>query len=261
MALSSATVRLVALPFILTPSIECYPVHRQLARVVLADVNINWIKAETKLFLRKQVVIVDICQVESYNHQKRGGSIRVIAQQLLSQVFLSSAQKKLFGDGVPILAYHSVGNPPPGVKNPYLYVTNAEFDTQLAQLRDAGFTSTSLDECNGFRGNPHSHVVISFDDGIRNVFDNALVVLARHQFRAIQFIISDLIGRRNEWMIAKGDIPEPLMDQHQIRDWLAAGHQIGAHSATHAQLVCLSPAQAREEIIGSKKRLDRKSVV
>lgn len=180
----------------------------------------------------------------------------MIVQHVLSRVFLGSAQKKLFGDGVPILAYHSVADPPPGVNNPYLYVSQAEFDSQLAQLRNAGFTSTSLDEFNGFRSNHHQHVVISFDDGIRNVLDNALDILARHQVRAVQFIISDLIGRRNEWMIARGDVPEPLMDQHQIRDWLAAGHQIGAHTATHAHLVRLSPAQAREEIIGSKQRLE-----
>src|SRR5579862_1479966 len=173
-------------------------------------------------------------------------------KQLRSQVFMGSAQRKLFGQGIPILAYHAVGAPPAGVKDPYLYVSEDEFNQQLTRLREAGFRSTLLGESL----DQSQRIVITFDDGYRNVFDHATDVLKQHGFHAIQFIISDLIGGRNEWMVGKGDVPEPLMDQHQIREWLAEGHQIGSHSATHAKLRRMQLAQAREEIMGSKKRLE-----
>jgi peptidoglycan/xylan/chitin deacetylase (PgdA/CDA1 family) len=175
---------------------------------------------------------------------------------LWSQIFLGSGQKRLFRRGLPILAYHSVGDPPSGVKDPYLYVSKTEFDDQLTQLRKAGFRSVLLDEAGNLPGDERHAIVITFDDGYQNVFDHALDVLAKHQFHAVQFIVSDLIGARNEWMVARGDIPEPLMDQSQLRKWLAAGHQIGSHTATHAKLVEIPLAQAREEITGSKKRLE-----
>lgn len=175
---------------------------------------------------------------------------------LRSQVFLGPAQKKLFQRGIPILAYHGIGDAPAGVYDRYLYARGGSFDDQLARLRHDGFTSARLDELRGPIWNESHRVIITFDDGYRNVFSNALDTLARHRFHAVQFIVSDLIGGHNEWMVAKGDVLEPLMDQHQIREWLAAGHQIGSHSATHAKLVRLPLAQAREEITGSKKRLE-----
>jgi peptidoglycan/xylan/chitin deacetylase (PgdA/CDA1 family) len=46
------------------------------------------------------------------------------------------------------------------------------------------------------------------------------------------------------------------MDEAQVRDWLAAGHQIGAHTCTHPRLSQLSEAQAKEEISASRKKLE-----
>lgn len=48
------------------------------------------------------------------------------------------------------------------------------------------------------------------------------------------------------------------MDEAQVRDWLAAGMSIGAHSLTHPRLGQISPAQARAEIYDSKKKLEDK---
>jgi peptidoglycan/xylan/chitin deacetylase (PgdA/CDA1 family) len=46
------------------------------------------------------------------------------------------------------------------------------------------------------------------------------------------------------------------MDESQVREWLAAGHQIGAHTCTHPRLSQLSDAQANEEISASRKKLE-----
>jgi len=51
------------------------------------------------------------------------------------------------------------------------------------------------------------------------------------------------------------------MDDAQVLNWLAAGHQIGSHTRTHPWLTRLPRAAAREEIASSKKALeDRFSV-
>jgi peptidoglycan/xylan/chitin deacetylase (PgdA/CDA1 family) len=81
-------------------------------------------------------------------------------------------------------------------------------------------------------------------------------VLLRHKVRAIQFIVAGRFGGLNVWDLSKDDVPSPLMDKVQIREWLAAGQEIGSHTMTHKNLRKVSPAVAREEIIGSKKRLE-----
>jgi peptidoglycan/xylan/chitin deacetylase (PgdA/CDA1 family) len=181
--------------------------------------------------------------------------IRMTPQWLWAQVFMGRAQRRLFQRGVPILAYHNLGSCPPGVRDPFLYVSTQMFDRQLGMLKDAGFCSVSLDALVR-AAESQNNIVITFDDGYQNVFEQGLPVLARHGFRAIQFIPSELIGRCNEWMVANGDVPVRIMDREQIRDWLAAGHEIGSHSATHPKLPRLSPAQMKEEITTSKKRLE-----
>ena len=46
------------------------------------------------------------------------------------------------------------------------------------------------------------------------------------------------------------------MDAGQVREWLAAGHDIGSHTLTHPFLTRLSTAQAREEVTASRKKLE-----
>ncbi len=172
-----------------------------------------------------------------------------------AQLFLGPAQRKLFRTGLPIFTYHSIAHPPAAARDPFLYVPPERFAEQLALLAQHGFTSGTLDDI-ATAANPGKKVILSFDDGYRNVLDNALEILTRHRFRAIQFIVADLIGGRNEWDVVNGDVPEPLMDAAQIRAWLQAGHEIGSHSLTHRNLAKLKPADAREQIFASKKKLE-----
>ena len=163
--------------------------------------------------------------------------------------------RDLFKTGIPILAYHKVDRRPSGVRLKGLYVSPKRFTTQMDELHDAGFFSVGLHEL-AYGGDGRNLVAISFDDGCRNVLRNAVEPLRRNGFRAIQFIVADLIGGLNEWDIRDGEVPEPLMTESEIREWLAAGHEIGSHSLRHLRLTRLSVRDAREEISTSKKKLE-----
>lgn len=171
-------------------------------------------------------------------------------------VFLGPAQRRLSTRGVPVFAYHKLAPPPRATTDPFLYVSPGRFEAQLAAFRRAGCASASLAEALRAGDNSARQVVLTFDDGFADVLEPGLEALSRHRFRALQFLVPGFLGRRNEWDIAKGDVPEPLMDEAQIRDWLAAGHEIGSHSMTHRNLRRLGPAEARQEIAGSKKALE-----
>jgi peptidoglycan/xylan/chitin deacetylase (PgdA/CDA1 family) len=163
----------------------------------------------------------------------------------------------LFQQGTPILMYHKIGLRPSRVRLKGLYVRPDSFKRQLDEFKAAGFHAVSpSDACSAPHESRERRVVLTFDDGFRNVFDNALEPLARHGMRALQFLVVNSIGKLNEWDLRDGEAPEPLMDTAQVRDWLAAGHQIGSHSLTHARLTRLTVRDAREEIITSKKKLE-----
>ena len=162
----------------------------------------------------------------------------------------------LFATGVPMLMYHKLGPRPRGVRLKGLYVGCGLFARQLAELRAAGFVTPPLAAPPGEAGNPGRRLALTFDDGFANVLRHGLEPLARHGFRAIEYLVAGRLGATNDWEERDGECREQLMDAAQVRDWLAAGHEIGAHTLTHPRLTQIPPAQAREEIAGSRHRLE-----
>jgi peptidoglycan/xylan/chitin deacetylase (PgdA/CDA1 family) len=164
--------------------------------------------------------------------------------------------RKLFETGLPVLTYHKLGPRPRGVRLKGLYVGEKFFAQQLGELREAGFSTPPLAEIFPVKENFRNKIAITFDDGFSNVLQLGLKPLAENKFHAIQFLVADLLGKTNEWDAANGEVAEPLMDAAQVREWLAAGNEIGSHTLTHPFLTQIPIAQAREEISASKKKLE-----
>ena len=161
----------------------------------------------------------------------------------------------LFSAGMPWLMYHKLGPRPRAVRLKGLYVSRPLFERQLSELRAAGFATPVCGPPLG-EGNPGRRIAITFDDGFANVFQHGLEPLARHGFRAMIFLVAELIGSSNEWEMLEGEARQSLMNDTQIKEWLAAGHEIGSHTLTHPFLTRLSLEKAREEIAASKKKLE-----
>lgn len=161
-----------------------------------------------------------------------------------------------FGAGVPILMYHKLGPRPRGARLKGLTVGAPLFERQLAELRAAGFQSALPGNLRLGADNASRQIVITFDDGFQNVLEYGLEPLAAHGFQAIQFLVADALGKTNAWDAPLGEVQEPIMDAPAVRDWLKAGHQIGAHSLSHPYLTRLETARAREEIVSSKSKLE-----
>jgi len=162
--------------------------------------------------------------------------------------------RKLFGQGNPILTYHKLGPRPRRTRIKGLYLSRRLFASQLHELREAGFVSGRLDDCAGSLC--EKRVVITFDDGYVNVLRYGLEPLASTGFKAIQFLVANLLGRNNEWDVSLGEALEPMMDAAQVREWIAAGNDIGSHTLTHPWLTRLPVSAAREEITASRKKLE-----
>ena len=162
----------------------------------------------------------------------------------------------LFETGTPALMYHKVATQPRRALSKALYVNQDLFRRQMRELREAGFSSIPIGEVCENPDNRRKRLTITFDDGYQNVLENAAGPLAENGFQAIQFLVAGQLGGENEWDRRLGEAPEKLMDKVEIREWLAAGHEIGAHTMTHPHLSTLPVEVAREEITASKKRLE-----
>lgn len=159
-----------------------------------------------------------------------------------------------FGKAVPALMYHKIGQPPPSSRLKGTYVSRELFALQMRELAAKGFRSTGMADALVPPAAPNRKVVITFDDGFRNVLENALPALEAHQFKAIQFIVHDLMGATNRW--DPHEPQEALMTKQEVQEWLRLGHEIGSHTLTHPDLTRISDAQLREEVVASKKALE-----
>jgi peptidoglycan/xylan/chitin deacetylase (PgdA/CDA1 family) len=100
-------------------------------------------------------------------------------------------------------------------------------------------------------------VVITFDDGYQGDATNAAPVLARYGQRACFFVTTSFIGTDHvPWWDARKKIKTRWMTWDQVRSLRAAGHDIGSHTQTHADLGVIPPEEARREISGGSSRLD-----
>ena len=161
--------------------------------------------------------------------------------------------KKHFKEGHPILCYHKIAPPPAKARIKGLYLDPKLFFSQMNEISQAALISTLP---NGATSSMGSSITITFDDGFTNNLTAAAPLMQQAGIRAINYLVADRIGQTSDWEAGEGGEADPLMNESQIRDWLAAGHWIGAHTCTHPRLSRLSRDRAREEITAGRKKLE-----
>jgi peptidoglycan/xylan/chitin deacetylase (PgdA/CDA1 family) len=152
----------------------------------------------------------------------------------------------------PVLMYHRLTGRTG--EHPFsLAVTR--FRGQLAMLRRLGYRSLSpvtlADAVRRGQPLPPHSLVITFDDGYADTLTVALPLLKEFGFTATCYLVAGAVGGRSDWTD-----PAPLMDWEGARAWLAAGMEIGSHSVSHPDLTRLDDAQVREEVAGSRRRIE-----
>lgn len=165
--------------------------------------------------------------------------------------------RALFRTGLPLLCYHKVAGKPAGALLRSTFIAPRLFARQMGELRADGFHSVGPEACLGTESPAGTkRVVLTFDDGSLTSLRAAGPVMAECGFTAINYLVADLLGGINEWDASRGEVPDRLMNEAEVREWMAAGHAIGAHTRTHPDLTEIPVERAREEIGGSKKILE-----
>lgn len=160
---------------------------------------------------------------------------------------------------IPILTYHQIEvAPPQGAGFRSLYVSPGAFSRQMAWLSRLGYRGLSMSALMPYlKGERTGKVIgITFDDGYLNNLTHALPVLKRHGFSSTCYAVSQQLGKTNEWDRAAGIAQTPLMNAAQLRQWLLAGQEVGAHSRHHVRLTQASAATCIDEITRSKTELE-----
>jgi peptidoglycan/xylan/chitin deacetylase (PgdA/CDA1 family) len=154
---------------------------------------------------------------------------------------------------LPILMYHLIG--PIRADQPAitqrLTVEPDDFAAQMRWLKHAGFHAVAQQQAfaaleHGAKLPPHP-IMITFDDGYRGVWANALPVLARLHMPATAYVITSRIS----------DFDPSTLTWGQLHALERNGVTIGSHTVTHPDLTTLSDADAVAELRNSRRGLER----
>jgi peptidoglycan/xylan/chitin deacetylase (PgdA/CDA1 family) len=153
---------------------------------------------------------------------------------------------------VPILMYHRIG--PLTASLPAmtraLTVDPRSFAAQMRWLARHGYHAITQEQLFGALEHgaplPHRPVMITFDDGYRDVLWNAAPVLARLHFAATSYVIT---GR-----ISGADPSFLTWPQLHVLERLRV--EVGSHTVHHVQLPSVSDATALVELTASRRALE-----
>ena len=172
---------------------------------------------------------------------------------------------------VPILAYHNICEVREKENYPPFYVRQSLFEEQMNFLYNKGYSVISLYEfllfCEGKKQIPQKPVVLTFDDGYKNVYRHAYPILNHYRYPATIFLAAGHIGRTEPFPWLKLG---HKLDEQQVTEWLPLSWReiykmnsnlitFGSHSYYHTPFRALSIDQIEMEFRRSKEYIEGKT--
>lgn len=152
---------------------------------------------------------------------------------------------------LPILMYHYIRE----LTKPYdqlsfnLSVTPANFTLQMQYLASHGYHPVTFDDVRAyFEGShplPSRPVVITIDDGYRDLYTDAFPILMNFGFRAVAYIVSSFVDRPR------------YVTQAMLTEMYANGIEIADHTVDHADIARDSVPMVTYEIVASAQFLEK----
>jgi peptidoglycan/xylan/chitin deacetylase (PgdA/CDA1 family) len=153
---------------------------------------------------------------------------------------------------LPILMYHYIRTPPSmrddwmGYK---LSVSPADFRAQMDWLYANGYHAVNFNQVRryfaGAEALPPRPVVITLDDGYRDLYTDAFPILQAHGFTAVAYIVSSFV---NKWSYVTNE---------QVLEMDRAGIEIGSHTIDHPNLAGMSYGSVSYQVTQSKRWLEQ----
>lgn len=148
---------------------------------------------------------------------------------------------------IPVICYHNIR--PYSSKEDPLWIGESEFSQQLQSLYDSGYHTILPDQLYKHLTTgtplPARPILISFDDSHQSHFTIARPVLDRFGFKAVFFVMTVTIGKKN------------YLSREEIKALSDMGHVIGCHTYDHPMVTHIKDGDWEKQIIQPKKQLER----
>ena len=153
-----------------------------------------------------------------------------------------------------VLCYHRIGGP---LELGVTRVGRSVFARQMSALARDGWRTLTLSEFATSRTTHDARrtFLLTFDDGYASLARHAYPVLADLGFTATTFLVTDYVGKTNEWDVRYTWNRLRHLDWRDAEQWQGKGFQFASHGATHRRLTWLDDSAALEELGRSREIL------
>lgn len=152
--------------------------------------------------------------------------------------------------GLLVLMYHHIGHIDATDGQFPFTIMPQRFEEQLLCLKKHGFTPIGLSELQNAMHTgqklPAKPVLLTFDDGHEDNYQNLFPILKKHQIKALIFLITHYIGKEKGYM-----------SWQQVRQMQQSGLvDFGSHTLDHARLRKLPDEEILRQLTQSKKEME-----
>ena len=154
---------------------------------------------------------------------------------------------------LPILMYHSVHNMAESeAANANLIVDPETFESQLKALKKAGYYTLTPEEAYRILAKNEvpkgkKYVWLTFDDGVEDFYTIVYPLLKKYKMTATNNIITDFTQKEKE----------NVLTFDQIKEMKKAGLTFESHTVNHPDLANSSLETQKNELVASKRLLDK----
>lgn len=152
---------------------------------------------------------------------------------------------------LPILIFHTLDD-----RGSVISFPPEAFRRNLGKLHENGYRTLSLleaaDRVRQGQAFPPRSFVLTFDDGYRTTYDEALPVLQRYDMTASVFLTTGETRPTAPSDRLPPSEGQPMLNWHEIRELHRSGINVGAHTCTHPDLTRLPTERIEAEIVNSK---------
>ncbi len=158
---------------------------------------------------------------------------------------------------VPILMYHYICTPPTDADDVRIDLSTSPetFHEQLAALDAAGYTTITLYDLvfalQTGQTLPDKPIILTFDDGYRDNYENAFPILQEYDMVATFFVITGYLDEGR---------PD-YVTWEQVAEMSQAGMSIESHSYNHADLSGKDVDYLVWQILGPKQAIEERTGV
>lgn len=180
----------------------------------------------------------------------------------IQRIYESAFFLKNYNAWIPVLMYHKI--PDQEIKSEHkIFVTKYNFEKHLKFFKDFGFQTLTFNDIHNFRTGfydfknfPKKPLILTFDDGYRDNYENASPLLKKYGFKAQLFLLADPKIDHNKWDVNESEPSHEILSGEERKKWKNSAFEIGSHGFHHKKITEFNQEETLCELVDSKQSLE-----